>query len=206
MTNWNEVFYYDDGVLTWRPRAKDEFKSERLYRSWTNRFCGKKAGYVAPARIGFGLESYTRVRYGGRQYFAHRIVWEMFNGPLLQQELIDHINGDGSDNRIENLRKVSVLGSCMNRPMPMSNKSGVLGVCFNKKHKRWQASIGSTRLGSFKKFEDAVNARKLAEKDHDYHANHGRPGRLRQQQTVCGTSLSSSGFDGEAVPDGNASK
>lgn len=204
MTDWNEVFSYKDGVLLWRPRNRSAFKNDRLYNSWTNRFCGKAAGRVSPPKD--GIESYIRVRYAGKQYFLHRIVWEMFNGKLTPTELIDHINGDGLDNRVENLRKVTPLESSTNRPMPISNKSGVLGVCFNKKHKRWQASIGKTRLGSFKNFEDAVNARKIAEKDSGYHANHGRPGRLREQfADQCGA-ISPARPHAPAVQDAAAGK
>lgn len=176
MINWDDVFEYRDGVLYWKDRPAHNFTSHRAYRSWFCRFCGKKAGYVE--RASGGLQDYLRVRFQGRQYFVHRIVWEMFHGALDRAMWIDHIDGDGLNNSIGNLRTVTSKQSAENRPMPKTNTSGILGVCFNRKHKRWQATIGRIRLGSFKTFEEAVNARKNAEKIYDYHVNHGRRGRV----------------------------
>lgn len=37
----------------------------------------------------------------------HRLVWEAFNGPISENMVIDHIDGNRSNNRLENLRLVS---------------------------------------------------------------------------------------------------
>ena len=39
--------------------------------------------------------------------YAHRIIWEMLKGPIPDGMVIDHINQDKSNNRIENLRCVT---------------------------------------------------------------------------------------------------
>lgn len=49
-------------------------------------------------------EGYIRLRITGKEYRAHRVIWIMFNGELKEEELIDHIDGNRSNNRIENLR------------------------------------------------------------------------------------------------------
>lgn len=42
--------------------------------------------------------------YGKKSALLHRIIWIMFNGPIPEGMVIDHINRRPYDNRIENLR------------------------------------------------------------------------------------------------------
>ena len=37
-------------------------------------------------------------------YRVHRLIWEAFNGPIPDGYVVDHINGDKKDNRLENLQ------------------------------------------------------------------------------------------------------
>jgi len=80
---------------------------------------------------------------------------------------IDHINGDRLDNRKKNLRHCTHLENSRNRVLSKNNKSGIIGVHWNKKSKKWQAQIGlnfeTKNLGYYEKKEDAVIARKKAE-------------------------------------------
>jgi hypothetical protein len=59
-------------------------------------------------------DGYVYLYVDGKQYAAHRIIWKLHTGedPI---EVIDHINGDKSDNRIVNLRDVSHLENARNR-------------------------------------------------------------------------------------------
>tara|TARA_R110001606_G_scaffold190822_1_gene338772 strand:+ start:384 stop:701 length:318 start_codon:yes stop_codon:yes gene_type:complete len=92
---------------------------------------------------------------------------------------IDHISGDRSDNRIENLREATQTENSRNMKTLANNMSGVMGVSWDKRERHWIATISddnsSVRLGRFKSFEDAVAARKAAEVEYGYHPNHGRP-------------------------------
>ena len=91
---------------------------------------------------------------------------------------IDHINGDRADNRWTNLRHANNTENSRNTKIACNNSSGVTGVCFNKREQKWRAAIGNNgkviSLGDFDNFDDAVRARKEAEKLYNYHPNHGR--------------------------------
>jgi hypothetical protein len=72
-------------------------------------------------------EGYRRVNVMGRSVAAHRVVWVLLRGE--EPEVVDHINGDKQDNRIENLRSVSRLANNQNkRKASRASKSGVLGA------------------------------------------------------------------------------
>lgn len=115
---------------------------------------------------------YWHVGVGYKHFYRHRVVWEMFNGPIPEGLVINHINGIRGDDRIENLELVTpaVNNSCIKRKnLNINNTSGVAGVYYcNTKHK-WKAAVEHDKhkycLGSFDTFEEAVEARKRAEED-----------------------------------------
>lgn len=137
------------------------------------RCAGASAGFIDRREC----PRYWKIRIDRRTYFAHRLAWLMMTGewPSLQ---VDHINGDGFDNRWANLREVTNQENQQNAKLPRDNSSGAPGVWWNKARKQWYAQIGSRehrrRLGQFDRLEDAVAARKAAERELGYHPNHGR--------------------------------
>lgn len=82
---------------------------------------------------------------------------------------IDHIHGEATrnDNRKHNLRLTTKSQNMMNVGLRSRNKSGVTGVIWHKRRKKWRAFITINQklieLGFFNNFEDAVKARKEAE-------------------------------------------
>ena len=123
----------------------------------------KPAGYIRP-------DLYIAVRLKGQIYLAHRVVWCLHYG-YWPTELIDHINGIRHDNRIENLREVTVAKNRLN-VRQARNDSGVVGVTWAKKERNWRASINingkGVNLGHFSNLNDAIAARKAAELEHNY--------------------------------------
>ena len=88
----------------------------------------------------------------------HRLIMGF---PAMQ---VDHINGDGLDNRRCNLRCVTHSQNQMNRKGPARNgTSGHRGVSLNKRTGKWFAYIHSggkhVHLGSFSEKTDAISAR-----------------------------------------------
>lgn len=90
---------------------------------------------------------------------------------------IDHENHIRNDNRIENLRLVSSKGNKKNTTRRCDNTSGVTGVHWFKRECKWKVQIkvdGKQRhLGLFDNLDDAVAARKAAERQYGFHENHG---------------------------------
>ena len=76
----------------------------------------------------------------------------------------------GADNRKENLRITTHQQNMMNRGTNKRTKSGVTGVYYLPKYNRWSAGITVNKithyLGTFKTKEDAIKARKAAEKEY----------------------------------------
>ena len=81
--------------------------------------------------------------------------------------IVDHIDGDGTNNKIENLRVVSIFQNNMNKGTAKNNTSGYKGVCWNKEKQKWQSRIQIDKkqlfLGCFDDIQEAVEARKDAE-------------------------------------------
>lgn len=70
---------------------------------------------------------YITVSVRNSRFYAHRIAWAIHHGEW--PVLIDHINGNRSDNRIENLRNVTQYENMQNRHRPTKrSSSGILGV------------------------------------------------------------------------------
>ena len=166
-----ELFDYDKttGILTHRIRDPKYFKTERAFKWWNNRFANKPAGSV-------NNEGYLLIWVFDVLYRVHRIIWLWVHGEMPKH--IDHINGDKLDNRIKNLRSVTHKENHRNQSMPRNNTSGVCGVSWHKRDKKWVAYIkvnGKTiSLGYFSDKNEAIKARKQADIDYGFHENHGR--------------------------------
>lgn len=166
----------DRGLLFWLPRPVEMFSnaflgSDWAARKWNTRYAGQEAFTAIDGR-GY--------RYGQiykRPYRAHRVAWLLFHGSWPDYE-IDHINGVRTDNRIDNLRDVPCGINRKNCQLRSDNKSGVPGVSWMPSKNQWRARIHTDgkeiHLGYFDDFETAAEARSCAEKDSDFHPNHGR--------------------------------
>jgi hypothetical protein len=74
-------------------------------------------------------------------YLAHRMIWLFHHGYLKPNSIIDHIDGNTSNNRIENLREVTKSQNMWNCKISAYNTSGVKGITFVKKLNKWKAQF-----------------------------------------------------------------
>lgn len=120
---------------------------------------------------------YRRICIDGKKIMAHRLAWSYITGEFPPFD-IDHIDGNRLNNRIVNLRTVNRLDNSRNSSIGKRNKSGVVGLSWDKVNNRWKSAItdrGKTiNLGRFIQKWDAICARKSAEHLHNYHKNHGK--------------------------------
>lgn len=161
----------DTGVLIWNARPRSDFKLERDWKSWNTRFFGKEAGWLDDS-------GYVRLNIDGKTPRAHQVAWAYTHGSIEEDAQIDHINGRRDDNRLINLRAVTECVNRRNMARSKRNRSGVTGVSWDSHREKWTARITHDRrvigLGRFDIFDDAVAARKAAEKQYGFHENHGR--------------------------------
>lgn len=116
----------------------------------------------------FDKEGYRIMSVKSSPYFAHRIIWFWHFGKWPEYE-IDHINLNKNDNRINNLRDVTRSVNSFNKYLHVNNKSGYRGVIFIERIGKYRSNIKINKknkyLGYFKYIQDAIAARKKAEKD-----------------------------------------
>jgi len=152
----HSLFEYKDGNLYWKVRKAPHVK------------IGAKVG--SPE-----VNGYETVYVDGRNWRIHRLVFLMQHGYL--PKVLDHINGDRKDNRIENLREASHQTNAYNQNMKRNNVSGIKGVSWNNDRQKWAVRVNHNK----KTYQRYVQDLELAElvaiemrsKLHGDYANHG---------------------------------
>ena len=122
-----------------------------------------KTGDIANCLSFYG---YIRIQVEEVRYPAHRLAWLYIYGYFPEND-IDHIDRVKTNNRINNLREVSMSCNMRNTGNQKNNTSGVKGITFDKINNKWKARVkvnGKTKhLGRYKDFNDAVCARLAGE-------------------------------------------
>lgn len=141
------------GTLRWRRR-------DDVVPQWNTRYAGTNAGT-------FDGKKYLSVRLDGRRYQAHRLAWLIFHGETPEE--VDHVNNDGTDNRIANLRAATRRQNMWNRSVRRDSVHGVKGVTQNGKRFSAKCYVDGRDhyLGTFDTAEEAGAAyRQFAEQAH----------------------------------------
>lgn len=102
-------------------------------------------------------DGYVKIRLDDKGRSAHRLAWLLCRG-LPVPDIMDHINGDKADNRIENLRAVTNAENMQSKFRPqVSSKLRYRGVDLHKGRFRAQIRVGKDKrhLGYFDSPENA---------------------------------------------------
>lgn len=168
----DKFVYYLDGRLYWRFRPDYMFNDGHwsrgsIAKSWNARYAGQEA-FSCRTKQG-----YKTGRLNKKNYFAHTIVWALHKGcwPSYQ---IDHINGNKTDNRIENLRDVGKSLNAKNSKMRSDNTSGHTGVHFSSKLNKWMVQAHNKYFGIYDTLEEAIQVRKNVNNNSGYTVRHGK--------------------------------
>jgi hypothetical protein len=126
------------------PIAESQFKIQSGLVWKVDRTNRTKAGSVAGTR---NPDSKTpgrfdwRVRVDERQYYVSRLIYFMANGVDPGELEVDHEDWNPMNNNVWNLRLLTSSPQKHNRRPQSNNKSGVVGVCWHKKAKKWKAEL-----------------------------------------------------------------
>jgi hypothetical protein len=135
-----QLFTYDraTGKLYWKPRKGVA--------------AGREAGCVSK------VDGYRRVGIDFTSHLVHRVVWLYETGEM-PSAVLDHINMDRLDNRIDNLREATKSQNGFNRRQSKRNNTGFKGVCYDKVKGNYVAKIcvdyKQINIGRFANPEDA---------------------------------------------------
>lgn len=167
-----QILDYDPetGIFTWKFRPMEDFPHSKEWKRWNTRYAGKRAGMLHHS-------GYRHIDVFKKFYSEHRLAWFYVNGKWPQND-IDHEAGIRSDNRVSGFRDVPELINGKNAAMPITNKSGRIGVCWHKASGKWMAQITDNGkkiyLGVYASIADAFAVLAEAEIQYGYHQNHGR--------------------------------
>jgi len=129
---------------------KFDYCDGNLYRKTT----GKKAGTI-------DSKGYSAITVNRKIYRGHRLIFLYHHGYL--PEIIDHIDGNRLNNRIENLREATQTENLQNAKKRTNNVSGIKNVHWCNQKQKWVVKLcvkGKRIYGGF--FENLDDAKQVA--------------------------------------------
>ena len=150
---------YDEasGLLIWKQRDLETFKYKIMGENWNERYAGQIAGSI-------DSRGYVVLKINDKTYRAHRIIWAMVYGEW--PDIIDHIDGNPTNNRLSNLRNVTSKDNARNRKV--MNKLGERNIFkVRNLYMVYIRSAGFKQRG-IKTLEEAVIIRDEKEKEFGY--------------------------------------
>lgn len=102
---------------------------------------------------------YSTIQIGGVRWQAHKLAWWYVTGNYPKEE-IDHIDNNIHNNSFANLREATRSENMYNTRKSLNNTSGVKGVSWYPRYKKWRARITVNKkvilIGYFETLEEAT--------------------------------------------------
>lgn len=148
---YNDLFEYREGHLYWKVSPSRKVR------------VGSKAGSMG--------KDYWRIGYKGKtSLFAHKIIWEMYNGPIPEGMQVDHIDQDKLNNKLENLRLATPQQNNHNSSRSVGNSKykGVYKAGWSEDKWFAKLTIGGKQkyFGTYPSEEEAAEAVNKAYLEH----------------------------------------
>ncbi len=138
--------------------------------------------FAEKRRHNFYADRCVNHRTNKREYMHRRIM------KARKGQQVDHINGNGLDNRKVNMRLVGVGENQRNMRRAKNNTSGVTGVRWFARTRKWHAYIQvegrQIHLGYHQTLQAAAEVRRRANEKYKFHENHGRIGLHSASESV----------------------
>ena len=120
----HQIFEYKDGYLYWKITNR-------------NAIAGNKVGSKC-------AKGYYKTSINNKPYLVHRLIFIMFKGYL--PAYVDHIDGNQSNNCIENLREATLQQNNYNAKARKNSKSGIKNVYWQKSTKKWGVALRTNKI------------------------------------------------------------
>jgi len=157
--------------------TKDYLNSILEYRDG-NLYCRVSRGAAkAGKQVGYKRKDGVSCLFVDKKpYLLHRIVFLMHHGYL--PDMVDHIDGNRTNNKIENLREATHAQNAWNSKPRADSNIGIKNITYNKKFNQYTVRIQVNQerkyIGAFKDLElAALVAMEARNKYHGKFANHG---------------------------------
>lgn len=129
---------FEAGTLTWKHRPINHFQTEKAWKIWNTRYSGTLAGATSWRTKDYLFKRVTTCK----MYFpVHHVMWVMYTGSMFTtgEFVIDHIDRNPLNNKINNLRLVSQQQNVWNMAAAKSKDSlsKFKGVCYDKERLKW---------------------------------------------------------------------
>ena len=165
--------------LLWRTRPSHHFPPS-YEKNWNARFAGTPAGSLRYHERDRRSYFFVGITLGGkvRPFGTHRIIYALaHNEQLSHNLLIDHIDNDGTNNCVRNLRSVTPSQNSHNQTLRPDNTSGVKCVVQNS-HGSWYGIVTCNWVKYYTGASPSKEiitemTRELREKLHKEFHNHG---------------------------------
>ena len=109
---------------------------------------------------------YLRTKAAGKSMLVHRLIFLLEHG--YYPEIVDHIDGNKANNKIENLRAATKSQNCANAKLSKSNSSGVKNVNWQSQRKKWQVRLTvNNKIKCFGMYHDLELAELVAQEARD---------------------------------------
>lgn len=179
--NWNDLLYYDESsptCLRWKVKRIGKGLAKTKYPN-------DEAGTVVKKKSNSDYIKIT-IAYNKKHYSSGRIIWILLNGFIDDSLVVDHIDGNALNNKIDNLRLVSMQQNSTNSKVKNSNKSGQTGVSFNtvNGYSYYEAACQYFENGKKIRFRKLFSVLKLGEEVAFYLACQWRDAKLKELKAM----------------------